>query len=297
MTNDNYIKIKRVLYIILFANFLVAISKIIIGYISNSLSLSADGFHSLADGASNIVGIISITLASKPEDREHPYGHKKFETMASLIISAMLLFIAYNIIVNSIEKISNPQDLIINIESLIVLIVTLIINIFVATYENRKGKKYNSSFLVADSIHTKSDIFVSIGVLITLVAVKLGIPTIIDVIVSFIVGSFIIYAAYEIFVEATSVLTDKVILTEEEVENVVLEFKKVKSVHRIRSRGYIDHIFLDMHILVDSNLNVDEVHKLVHEIEDKFKCKKKINVDAVIHVEPYCDEEMKELKY
>lgn len=297
MINDNYIKIRKILYIILLANFFVAICKIIIGHITKSLSLLADGFHSLSDGASNIVGIISITLASKPEDKEHPYGHKKFETMASLIISAMLLFIVYNVMTNSISKIYHPQNLIISSESLIVLIVTLLINILVASYENSRGKKYNSSFLIADSIHTKSDIFVSIGVLVTLVSVKLGVPPIIDVIVSFIVAGFIIYAAYEIFLEAASVLTDKVILTEEEVKNVVLEFNKVKSVHKIRSRGYIDHIFLDMHILVDSNLNVDEVHKLVHEIEDRFKYKKKIDVDAVIHVEPYCDEEMKEIKH
>lgn len=295
MINDNYGKIKKVLYIILIANFLVAICKIIIGQASKSLSLSADGFHSLSDGASNIVGIISITLASKPEDKEHPYGHKKFETMASLIISAMLLFLVYNIIVNSIGKIYNPHNLKVSTESLIILITTLITNILVATYEKRKGKQYSSSFLIADSIHTKSDIFVSIGVLITLIAVKLGAPPIIDSIVSFIVAGFITYAAYEIFSEAASILTDKVILTEEEVENVVSEFKMVKSVHKIRSRGYTDHIFLDMHILVDSNLNVNEVHKLVHEIEDRFKSKKKINVDAVIHVEPYCDEELKEM--
>lgn len=294
MVNDNYIKVKRVLYAILFANLVVAISKIIIGYFSKSLSLSADGFHSLSDGASNIIGIISIALASKPEDKEHPYGHKKFETMASLIISAMLLFIAYNVIIKSIDKIYNPQELIINIESLIILITTLCINIFVAIYEKRKGKEYNSSFLIADSIHTKSDIFISMGVLVTLVAVKLGIPIIVDGIVSFIVAGFIIYAAYEIFLEAASVLTDKVILKEEEVKSLVLEFKKVKSVHKIRSRGYTDYIFLDMHILVDSNLNVDEVHRLVHEIEDRFKSRKKINIDTVIHVEPYYDEEMKE---
>ena len=125
----------------------------------------ADGFHSISDGASNIVGMIGIVMASKPKDIDHPYGHKKFETM--------LLFISFNVIKSSISKLFNPSTLEVSIESLIIILITLFINIFVASYENRQGQKLNSQLLIADSLHTKSDIFVSIGVLIALFSVNL----------------------------------------------------------------------------------------------------------------------------
>ena len=295
MGKTNYKNIKRVLYFLLLANLLVTIAKIAIGFTSKSMALSADGFHSLSDSATNIIGIISITFASKPEDKEHTYGHKKFETMASLIICVVLTFIAYNIVVQAISKISNPSVVEIGLESLIILVGTVVVNIFVATYENKKGKEYNSSFLIADSIHTKSDIFISIGVITTLICIKIGVPPIIDVIVSLAVSVFILHAAYEIFIEATSILTDKVVLKNEEVKEVINEFSKIKSVHKIRSRGFKDYIFLDMHILVDNDLNVDQVHKLVHEVENKFREKLNTTVDLVIHVEPYCEEELKKV--
>lgn len=285
---NKYHMIKRVLIIILIANFAVSAAKIIIGYLTKSLSLSADGFHSFSDGASNIVGLISITLASKPIDEEHPYGHKKIETMASLIIGGMLLFLTYNIVVQSIQKFFNQTEIIVSLESIMVLLSTLFINIFVAYYENKQGKKYNSSFLIADSIHTKSDIFVSIGVLTTLICIKLGLPSTIDVFVSIVVAGFILYAAYEIFKDAYNVLIDSKILDEKNIKDVVMKtFNSVKDVHKIRSRGGKDYIFVDMHIKVNPNLKVSEVHLLVHDIDKAIKKKDNRVVETIIHVEPF----------
>lgn len=285
---NKYHMIKRVLIIILIANFAVSAAKIIIGYLTKSLSLSADGFHSFSDGASNIIGLISITLASKPIDEEHPYGHKKIETMASLIIGGMLVFLTYNIVVQSIQKFFNQTEIIVSFESIMILLSTLFINIFVAYYENKQGKKYNSSFLIADSIHTKSDIFVSIGVLTTLVCIKLGLPSTIDVFVSIVVAGFILYAAYEIFKDAYNVLIDSKILDEKNIKDVVMKtFNNVKDVHKIRSRGGKDYIFVDMHIKVNPNLQVTEVHSLVHDIDKAIKKKDSRVVETIIHVEPF----------
>ena len=285
---NKYHMIKRVLIIILIANFAVSAAKIIIGYLTKSLSLSADGFHSFSDGASNIIGLISITLASKPIDEEHPYGHKKIETMASLIIGGMLVFLTYNIVVQSIQKFFNQTEIIVSFESIMILLSTLFINIFVAYYENKQGKKYNSSFLIADSIHTKSDIFVSIGVLTTLVCIKLGLPSTIDVFVSIVVAGFILYAAYEIFKDAYNVLIDSRILDEKNIKDVVMKtFNNVKDVHKIRSRGGKDYIFVDMHIKVNPNLKVTEVHSLAHDIDKAIKKKANIVVETIIDVEPF----------
>lgn len=246
----------------------------------------ADGFHSISDSASNIVGIIGIVLASKPKDNDHPYGHKKFETIASMFIGTMLLFISFNVIKSSISNLFNPSALEVSTESLIIILITLFINIFVALYENKQGKKLNSQILIADSLHTKSDIFVSIGVIIALFSIKLGFPPIIDTIASFVVALFILHASYEIFKENLSSLTDKVILDTEMVVDILEEFDDIKNVHNIRSRGDKEHIFLDMHIKVDSALSVDEAHDLVHKVEYTLADKIDKKIDVIIHVEP-----------
>lgn len=268
------------------ANLFVAISKILVGLAINSSSVMADGLHSISDSASNIVGIIGITLASKPRDSEHPYGHKKFETIASISIGIMLLILGVNVIKDSIVKLFVPSVLSITIESLVIILITLVVNIFVAIYENNQGHKLNSNILIADSLHTKSDIFVSLGVLIALVTVRLGLPPIIDILASFIVSFFILHAAFEIIRDNISSLTDKIMVEEEVIANILKEFTAIKDVHNIRSRGYSDYIFLDMHIKVDSTLNVDEAHTLVHEIESTLNTKLNKKVDLIIHVEP-----------
>lgn len=293
MQNNNFKKIKQVLWIILFANFFVAILKIIVGTTIKSASMTADGFHSLSDGASNIVGIVGIGIASKPKDKEHPYGHTKYEVIASMFIGGMLLIIAGKIILTSISRISNPIHPTITTESLIALIITLCINIFVTTYENRIGKKLNSYILISDSMHTRSDIFVSIGVLCTLIGVKLGLPSIIDPIASLIVSGFIIYSAYEIFKSSTAVLVDQAIIDENEIENIVKTFGEVKGVHKIRNRGCGNDIHIDMHLLIDPYISIEHSHYLTHEIEDRIKNTLNKNVQVIVHLEPFYENRSK----
>ncbi|EQK43396.1 cation diffusion facilitator transporter family protein [[Clostridium] bifermentans ATCC 638] len=287
MLSDNYKKVKQVLWIILFANIGVAILKIAIGSIIKSASMTADGFHSISDGTSNIVGLIGVSIASKPKDKDHPYGHKKFEVISGLFIGAMLLFIGGKIIFEGISKFQNPVEPTITIGSLLVLILTLIINVFVCTYEYRIGKKLNSYILISDSLHTKSDIFVSIGVLLTLVGVKLGLPAIIDPIASLVVAGFILHASYEIFKSTIDVLVDKAIVDEEAIREILKSFNEIKDVHNIRSRGSENDVHIDMHIMVEPNITVEKSHKLNHDIEAYIR--KNINESAqvIIHIEPF----------
>lgn len=287
MLSDNYKKVKQVLWIILFANIGVAILKIAIGSIIKSASMTADGFHSISDGTSNIVGLIGVSIASKPKDKEHPYGHKKFEVISGLFIGAMLLFIGGKIIFEGISKFQNPVEPTITIGSLLALILTLIVNIFVCTYEYRIGKKLNSYILVSDSLHTKSDIFVSIGVLLTLVGVRLGLPAIIDPIASLVVAGFILHASYEIFKSTIDVLVDKAIVDEEAIKHILKSFNEIKDVHNIRSRGSENDVHIDMHIMVEPNITVEKSHKLNHDIEESIR--KNINKSAqvIIHIEPF----------
>ena len=285
--SDKFKKIKNVLWIILFANVLVALLKIVIGSKIQSSSMTADGFHSLTDGTSNIIGIIGIGLAVKPKDEDHPYGHKKFETLAGLGIAMMLFFVSATIIKEAFTKFFNPTIPNISAESIIVLVVTLIINIFVTNYESKMGKNLSSDILTADAAHTRSDVFVSIGVLGTLIALKLGLPPIIDPIISLVIAGLIIHTGYEIFKDTASILVDKYVLDNNAVLELLKAFPEVKNVHRIRSRGREDDMFVDLHIMVDGGFTVNEAHALSHNIEENIKKTINENAEVIIHIEPY----------
>ena len=177
---DKYKKVKNILLFILVANLVVAFLKLIVGSYINSSSVLADGFHSLSDSASNIVGIVGISIAARPRDKKHPYGHTKFEMLSSLFIGIMMAFIALKIMGEAVLNIKNPESLNMTNVSIVILVITLIINIIVSKYEYSVGKKTNSYILISDSLHTKSDVYVSIGVLVTLICIKLGFPVIID---------------------------------------------------------------------------------------------------------------------
>lgn len=287
MNIDNYKKIRKVLWIILLANLLVALLKIVIGRLIKSSSITADGFHSLSDGSSNIVGLIGIGLASKPIDKDHPYGHKKFEVLSGLFIAAMLVFMGVKIIINGIVGFTAPKALSITPESLITILITLFINILVSKYEYSIGKKLNSYILISDSLHTKSDIFVSLGVLTTLIGIKLGLPPIVDSIASLVVAGFILNAAYEIFVSTSGILVDKAILDDEFIKNAISDFSEIKDIHNIRSRGSEDNIYIDMHIMIDPKYSVEDSHVLLHRIENKIREKTNNTTEVIIHVEPY----------
>lgn len=293
MRYDDYKKVKQVLWTILFANLGVALLKIVLGSMIKSTSMTADGFHSLSDGSSNIVGIIGITLASKPIDKKHPYGHKKFEVISGLFIGGMLFLLGGNIIFKSFFRFSNPVSISISIESLLVLLITLFINILVCNYEYRVGKKLNSYILVSDSLHTKSDIFVSIGVLVTLVGIKLGLPAMIDPIASIIVAGFILCASYEIFKSTIGVLVDTAVIDEELIRDIIRNFKDVKDVHNIRSRGSENDAHVDMHVMVEPNITVEKSHKLTHDIEEMVREKINQNTEVITHIEPFYTQEYK----
>ena len=284
---SNYKKVKQVLWTILFANFAVALLKIIVGTVIKSASMTADGFHSISDGTSNIVGLIGIGIAAKPKDKEHPYGHTKFEVISGLFIGAMLLFLGGKIVLDALASFKNPVVPEITTASLIALVITLIINIFVSSYEYKEGKKLSSYILISDSVHTKSDIFVSIGVLATLIGVKLGLPPIIDPIASLVVAGFIIHASYEIFQSTIDVLVDKAIVDDEEVVKILKTFEEIKAYHDIRSRGSENNIHLDMHIMVDPGMTVEDAHRLSHDIEDKIREITNENSQVIVHIEPY----------
>ena len=290
MKDKNYKKIQYILFVILILNIIVAVSKIVMGNISKSSAMSADGFASLADGLSNVIAIVGVYLASKPEDEDHQYGHGKIEIITGLIIGLFLLYAGFNVVMEAIGKIKNPVDINISPLSLLVMLFTLVINIIVAYYEYKKGNELNSPILIADSLHTKSDIFVTVGVIIALILIRLGMPYILDPVASFVVSLMIFYAAYNVFKENINILIDMKIVDDKEVKNLVMtEYPCVKEMHKIRSRGTKNNIFMDMHIQVDPKMTVEESHRLMHNIERTIQKNIEENAHVIIHIEPYFD--------
>lgn len=278
-----------VLWIIMGLNFLVAIFKIVIGTLASSGSIIADGCHSLSDGSGNIVGIIGLSIAGRPEDEKHPYGHKKFETISSLLIGVLLFAVAAKVAYGSIQNIMHPKAPEITFLSFAVMIFTLVINIFVVKTEKAQGTKLSSDVLVSDSEHTKSDVLITTGVIFTMLLLKLGVPPIIDGIVSLLISGFIFKASYEIFTASSHILADAAALDSAEIARIVNECNGVIDCHKIRSRGRNDDVHIDLHILTNPNMNVAEAHEMNHNIERVLKNRFGEFISIITHIEPYDD--------
>ena len=289
-SQENLSKVRSVLWIILFLNFGVAAVKIVLGTLIRSNSMTADGFHSLADGSSNIIGLIGIQLAYRPVDNDHPYGHRKFETLAGLAISGILFALGANVIIEAVRKFNRPSIPVITTESLIALLVTLLINILVSKIEYQKGKELNSQILLSDSLHTRSDIFISLGVLVALGGIKLGLPAWIDPAVSLVVAGFILHAGYEVFSMNRDILVDKAVIEEDRIRKIAMAFDEVLDTHSIRSRGSNNEPYIDMHIMTKPDLSIEESHELIHKIEDRIRGEINQNAQLTVHLEPYTEE-------
>lgn len=282
---DRTSEIRKVLLITLALNILVSVSKIIYGYITNSISIFSDGFHSLFDGVSNIIGLIGIYIASHPPDEKHPYGHRKYETVFAIFIGILMLLTCFEVFKKVYESFSGKHLTIVTTKSFLVMLITMAINIFVFTYEKRKGQKLNSEFLIADSRHTNIDIYVSVGVIVSLVFIKLGFP-LADPITGIIVGVFIAKAGIDVIRESTETLVDKIQIDTSIIKEIACKVDGVIECHDIRTRGAKGHIFIDLHMIVDPSLSVENAHRIAEIVEDEIKNKISEVVDVVIHIEP-----------
>ncbi len=284
-----YHKIRMVLIYVLVANVAVSLGKGIVGWRAGSIGMVADAFHSLMDGSSNVIGLIGISLASRPHDESHTYGHAKFETFASLGIVLLLMLTAVQIGESVYGRLTaaNPDIPEAGLLPFAMMGVTVAINLGVTFYENRQGKKLGSVFLVADSRHTLSDVFVSLSVIASLIAVRLGYP-IIDAVVGGVIALVIAYAAFRIMKEASVVLLDRAVLDPDEVQAVCLRDAEegILGCHKIRTRGSEAGYWIDLHLLVEPDLTTRRAHDLASHVERRLKNRYGEQTDVIIHIEP-----------
>ncbi len=279
-------KVRHVLIYTLFLNMVVALAKIIYGYKINSISMFSDGFHSFFDGTSNLIGLIGIWIASQPPDESHPYGHRKFETLSTIAIAVLIFFAGLEILKKAYHGLREPHSIEVTSMSFIIMSITLLINIGVMTYERKKGQELKSDFLIADALHTNSDIFVSLSVIVSLIVAKIGYP-IIDSIAAIIIVILIARIGYGILKSATDVLTDAARIDTREIKDIVMLIEGIKECHEIRTRGREDAVHIDLHILIDPGEQIHKAHDLAHSVEEVIKKKFPSVIDVVVHIEPY----------
>jgi cation diffusion facilitator family transporter len=278
-------EVRKVLVITLLLNCCVAAAKILYGYLTSSVAMMSDGFHSFFDGISNIVGLIGTWIAFHPPDENHPYGHRKYETLFTIIIAAMIFVTCFEILKRVYLFFIDGYKTTVTWASFVVMLITIGVNIFVTLYESKKGKQLGSSFLIADAKHTKSDIFASIAVIISLFFAKMG-YYLADPIVGIVITFFIARIGYEILKDASDVLVDAVCLDTTAIKFVVNSIEGVKGCHDIRTRGSTNCTYLDLHCLVGSDLPIEKAHEIADKIENEIKKEFPSVVDIVVHIEP-----------
>lgn len=278
--------IKRVLWTIFFLNIIVAAAKYLYGLYSGSTSMQADGIHSIFDALGNLVGLVGIGIASRPADESHPYGHAKFETYASLVIGLFLLLAAGEVGMSALAKL-RTQDFSISVmpASFLVMICTLILNIFVALFERKRGNELGSDILQADASHTLSDVMVSLGVIVGLIFSAVGFP-VADPIVALLVMIMILYTAVDVFKRSLKTLSDHVRIPESVLRGIVLSVPGVRNTHCIRTRGTESEVYVDLHILVSPTMSISKAHELSEEVEAKVMSEHQNVREVLVHIEP-----------
>jgi cation diffusion facilitator family transporter len=270
---------------VLFLNLAVAFAKIALGYGTGAVSIISDGFHSLTDSASNVVALVGIAVARKPPDANHPYGHRKYETMASVGIMVFLILVLVEVLSAASQRLRYGGSPRVFPEGIALMAVTLVVNLFVVNYELREGRRLKSEVLLADAKHTRSDVMTSGAVLGALFGVWLGYP-LLDPFAALLVAGFIGHACWSIAQEASRILGDEMMMDEREVRDVVQSVEGVLGCEKIRARGSADYVFLDLHLWLDRNMPLFAAHETSHVVKDKLMAQFPQLMDVVIHIEP-----------
>lgn len=278
-------QVQRVLWMVLAANLAVAAIKLFVGLRTGALSALADAFHSGLDASANVIGLIGIALASRPPDHNHPYGHRKYEAIAALILGIFLLMASLEVLRGVIERVLTGGRPEVSTPMFLLMVLTLPMNLAISRYEAGQGERLRSSILIADALHTRSDVFVTLSVLAGLAAAHLGIPWL-DPLVALGVIGVIVRAGLRILRSTALVLTDSAAVDPTEVERVALSVPGVRFIHKVRSRGTPDATYVDLHLKVDPAMSTEQAHAIATEVEERLKAELPGVVDAVVHVEP-----------
>lgn len=293
-TKDRISEIRNVTLIGSVVNLILTVGKVIAGVVGHSSAMIADGVHSLSDLATDVIVIVFVKIAGKEKDETHQYGHGKFETFATMIISFALFIVGVGIAWTSAEKIygSLNGELIAKpgLIALYAALLSIVSKEALFWYTKVEGKRLNSQTMIANAWHHRSDAFSSIGTALGISgAIMLGEKwRILDPLAGIIVSFFILKVAWDIAKPSIDELLDRSLpdSTQKEIEQIIADARGVKSYHGLRTRKIGDYFSVEMHIQVDRNLTVEASHQMATDIENTLRGRFGEKTHVIVHIEP-----------
>lgn len=282
--SENLKLAQRGAYLSLVVYIILSVTKFLTGYIFNSAAVRADALNNMTDIIVSLAVIIGLKISIKPADRNHPYGHLKSENISSLLVSFIIMFVGIQVVIQNAPRLFRNDDVVPNAINIIVSLISGLVMLVVFIVNQRLARKTKSSSLSSAAKDNLSDSLVSIGTAIGLVFTQFGFP-IIDIILATILGLLIIYTGFGIFKEAIFALSDGFNEQElEEYRNDILEVPQVIDVKSIKGRYHGSSIFIDVTIVVDSDMSLIEAHHVCDDVENHLHDK---GISSVyVHPEP-----------
>lgn len=287
MSSEKTARIQRALTIALVGNISSVIIKMVFGLLANSIAMLADAVHSIFDSVSSVIGIYGNKISAKPPDIEHPYGHSKFEQIATLGITVMILVACFNIMHEAIERAIANVIPSITLYTFASILVSLSISLLISIYERRVGRSTSSMILLADSSHSFTDVLASLVVIAGFFGTNMGFSYA-DSLAATLVCLLLAYVGCSLFKGAASMLVDRGITLDTlmKVKDTVNVLSEEVECHNVRGKTVGDKIYIDMHITVKGDLSVEQSHRITEVIEKKLKQVIKGTEEVIIHVEP-----------
>lgn len=277
--------IRRVLVGILVANLVVVIVKFGVGLRTHSLAVFGDAIQSSIDLVNNLFSLLVMGVASKAPDAEHPYGHAKFETLGALLVAVLLSISIFELVRGAVERlISGSAAPVVSTAAFALLGVTLIINIAVTSIERRAGQKHQSELLLADALHTRVDVVITLTVLASLALARLGYGWA-DPVLAIGVAFLVARAGYQIVRRTMPALVDERVYDENTIRREAEGVEGVRSAYAIRSRGAPTLRFAELTIAVDGAADVESAHRIADQVEERLRTQLELH-QIVVHVEP-----------
>ena len=280
----------RVSLITIFENLILTALKLFAGVWAHSSAMISDAIHSASDVFSTVVVIIGVKLASKEADKEHPYGHERMECVAAILLSMVLFITGLSIGIDAAKTILEGDYSQIEVPGMLALvaaIISIVTKEAMYWYTRYYAKKIDSSALMADAWHHRSDAFSSVGALIGIGGAMIGYP-VMDAVASLVIFVFIAKAAFEIFKDAMGKMVDRA--CDEEMEqslfNCAMEHEEVKGVDMLQTRIFGNKIYVDIEILVDGSYTLQKAHEIAEEVHDKIEQNFPKVKHIMVHVNP-----------
>lgn len=274
----------------LIVNFILSIIKIVVGLISKSQVMIADGVHTISDVLTTFGVIVGLKLSTQPDDKNHPYGHEKIEPIVSKILAVFLCITALTIMYTGINTIIKNKPVVPSMLAIYGAIISIISKEWMYRYTVKGAIKIHSQALKADAWHHRSDALSSVGALIGIIGARLGYP-ILDPLAAIVVGIIIIKVSIEIYIVALNQLIDRaaddnLII---KIKQKIIEIKGVINIDNLKTRQHANKIYVDVEISVKDNLTVKEGHKIAEEVHQQIEGLNNTIKHCMVHVNPFTE--------